>query len=529
MINSNYDFQAEKQRYNFPNIELYGHTLNRGISEPDSCKGVALRDNKSLEQTIVNTFFPTTLSKKSALLDISLPYSGHYYCSGNDVYFDADVGVAQRLIDDQHPNLIEMQLNLIKHNALLRRESITNDVLISRVESNIKTPQDVSELVAKTASKAFGGKSYKSYMSSSGALAVEAGMKIACRITHHKLIENYGYEFESYLMKDFGINTNTTLTHPEDKLPLYEDYPFFFIAMKGAFHGRSLGALTLTHFRPVQKRGFQGTTKVKHIKFNGDLKELRNIIDSRTLSEIYDAGESVATNVKNGRIPKELVASVVIEPFQGEAGYIIASKQWLSGLGEICKKNNILLFSDEIQSFCRTGKMFASEHYNIQPDIITISKAAAMGITLADARFAEAMSKGWHSSTWGGGKILENNLSWTVINTYLNYRDPVFNNNTYMENQNIKADYIQQVFGRLADKYPRTLLDFHGLGGMWRFKVPDRDEFCVVALKNGLKLLSVGVTQETSAVRAIFLADVLTKEVDTFGRLLEKTIIDIEK
>ncbi len=526
----NYDFQAERGRYNYPTIDLHSVKLNRGTSEPVAGESSILRDDAELESAVVNSLFPTTLSKKSAILDISLPYAGHYYCSKGGIYFDADVGVGQKLIDDQHPEVTKMLATLMKHNVLVRRESITNDVMYSSSSPDIKTPQDLANLMIGIANGAFPNCApYKVYFSSSGALSVEAAIKIACRSKHYNLINQYGYEFEKKLMADLRIPFDDKLVHPEDKDPLYCDYPFYFIAMKGAFHGRTMGALALTHFRPVQKRGYPSNMRVKHITFNGDTKELSDLIDTRSLKQIYDDGDEVYSLISNGRIPRELIAGLVVEPFQGEAGYIIADKKWLKEIARICKSNDINIIADEVQSFARTGKVFASQYFDIEPDIITISKASVVSMTIASSKFTNALPKGWHSCTWGGGKVLDNNLAWTTINAYLNYKDPVFLGHTYIENQNIKAEYISAMFAFLADKHPKTLLKYSGLGTMWGFTVKYRDQVCLTALKNGLKLLTVGITKDVSAIRALFLSDILTKEIDSFCYLLDKTLSEVEK
>lgn len=525
-----YDFFAEKERYNFHDITSNGFTLNRGITVPTISNCMEPNYVNNLKKQVYDQFFPNTLSRKAPIIDVSLPCTGHYYCSYNGVYFDADIGVGQKLIDDQHPNIKNMIKLLSENNMLVRRESITNDVMIARPESDVKTPQDLSNLITGIANNAFPKSSpYKSYFSNSGAEAIEAAIKLACRKTHHNLIQKYGYNFEKKLMEDLKIKINENFDHPYDKDPLYNNYPFFFIAMKGAFHGRTLGALSLTHVRPVQKRGYPLSINVKHISFNGEISELTSIVDTRTLKEIYEEHESVSQIINNGRIPKELVAGLVIEVYQGEGGYIIADKNWINSIVQFCRNNNISIIADEVQTFARTGKTFASEHFGIEPDIIAISKASVMGITLASAKYSEALPKGWHSNTWGGGKVFDNNLAWTVLDTYINYSDPLFLGNTYQLNQQIKAEYIDYKFQQLAENHPKTLMKYSGLGGMWGFTVKFRDEVCIEALNNGLKLLSCGVTREESAIRALFLSDVLTKEIDDFVSLLDITLINIEK
>ena len=163
---STYNFVEEVKRYAFPTITKHGMQLNRGKSEPFVVEKALLRNDPQLEKKVVDNLFPTTLSKKSALVDISLPYTGHYYCSKGGIYFDADIGVGQKLIDDQHPEIKKTLNLLIEHNALIRRESITNDVMITDYDTGIKSPQDLAELFVSQANKAFSQCApYKAYFS----------------------------------------------------------------------------------------------------------------------------------------------------------------------------------------------------------------------------------------------------------------------------------------------------------------------------------------------------------------------------
>jgi len=102
-------------------------------------------------------------------------------------------------------------------------------------------------------------------------------------------------------------------------------------------------------------------------------------------------------------------------------------------------------------------------------------------MTLASERYANSMPLGWHSSTWGGGKVLDNNYAWTVLDTYMNYRDPVFQEMTYLENQLTKSEYISAAFDWLRDRHPNILTEFSGMGGMWGFSVRYRDDVCTAA------------------------------------------------
>ena len=112
-----YDFAAEKLRYNFLDITYQGITINRGKSyvsrQEHSEPGYAVAQKKQIYEQL----FPNTLSKKAPIIDIGLPYTGHYYCSYDGVYFDAAMGVGMKLIDDQHPNIKKM-ISVLLHTTL---------------------------------------------------------------------------------------------------------------------------------------------------------------------------------------------------------------------------------------------------------------------------------------------------------------------------------------------------------------------------------------------------------------------------
>jgi 4-aminobutyrate aminotransferase-like enzyme len=524
-----YVFRDERNRYQFRDVCIGPYSLNRGTCV---AKTSATRDPSAFalaHEEVASALLPTTLRRSAPIVDITRPLAGHYFDTHRGVCFDAYLGVGQRLLDENHPNIRDMTLRLLSYHALLRREAATNDVLIVDPASGMVTPQALAGLLGGLAAHAFPRLApYKAYLCSSGAEAIEASMKIACLYRHKRLLELYGPEVEAELMRDMGIRRNSDLDHPEDRRPVYEDYPFFFISARGAFHGRTLGALSLTSVRPVNKRGFPAVSGVRRVDFNGDHSAVARLLDRRDLVEILSSAGGVRGVLDQGRIPRDLVCGFVIEPFQGEGGYHLADGAWLKAVVKTCQDNDIAVIADEIQSFARTGNVFACEYFGVQPDIVAISKSAVVGASLVSARYASMAVLGWHSTTWGGGKVLENNYAWTLLDTYLNYHDELFGS-TYLENQRVKAEYIERAFEWLALRHPGVLLDCRGLGGMWGFSVRRRDEVTNAAWRRGLKLLSCGITDEVSSIRALFLADVLTKEIDCFARLLDGALTEVEQ
>ncbi len=156
------------------------------------------------------------------------------------------------------------------------------------------------------------------------------------------------------------------------------------IAMNGSYHGKSMGALSLT-FSPKYRKAFQPLVEKVVFSPFGDIESLRSKIDEDT-------------------------GFVILEPIQGESGIHVAPDGFLQEVRKTCDEKNILLVFDEIQSgFGRTGKMWASEHWNTIPDIMCLAKGIAggvpMGATLVRHDILACMSKGEHSSTFGGNPL----------------------------------------------------------------------------------------------------------------------------
>ena len=156
------------------------------------------------------------------------------------------------------------------------------------------------------------------------------------------------------------------------------------IAMNGSYHGKSLGALSLT-FNPKYRKSFQPLVDKVSFSPYGDIDKLQNTIDNDT-------------------------AFIILEPIQGESGIHVPPNGFLQKVRKICDENEILLIFDEIQSgLGRTGRMWASEHWETSPDILCLAKGIAggvpMGATLVRPDILSVMNKGEHSSTFGGNPL----------------------------------------------------------------------------------------------------------------------------
>ena len=175
------------------------------------------------------------------------------------------------------------------------------------------------------------------------------------------------------------------------------------IAFFGAFHGRTYGAMSLSGSKIVHRRGFSPLVPdIHHVPFPRNCNQCSNDSRCGCVSQIED------TILKRLASPDE-VAAIFVEPIQGEGGYHVAPPNFLPGLRRLCDRHGILLVADEVQcGMGRTGKLFAMEHWNVEPDIICLAKGIASGMPLG-AIIARDEVMDWppgsHASTFGGNPV----------------------------------------------------------------------------------------------------------------------------
>jgi 4-aminobutyrate aminotransferase len=211
------------------------------------------------------------------------------------------------------------------------------------------------------------GKPWRCFFGNSGAEAIEAAMKLARHATGR----------------------------------------YQFIAFQNSFHGRTMGALSLTSSKPIQRRGFgplvPGVTHIPYPNpYRCPLGANSENVGHAVLSYLEDVVFRTTVN------PGE-VAAIVVEAVQGEGGYVVPPHDFLSGLERVARKHGILLIADEVQAgMGRTGKMFAFQHFDFHPDIVAIAKGIAsgmpLGVTMAHADIM-AWEPGAHASTFGGNPV----------------------------------------------------------------------------------------------------------------------------
>jgi 4-aminobutyrate aminotransferase len=207
--------------------------------------------------------------------------------------------------------------------------------------------------------------------------------------------------------KVFFTNSGTEAIEGAVKLARYATKRDKMIAFYGCFHGRTMGSLSLTASKATQRKGFGGLLGgVEHIPYPYAYRcalghgpetcgeEILETLENQVFKRLFDPTE---------------VAGIIIEPIQGEGGYVPAPKFFLQELQRICRQHGIMLITDEVQSgMGRTGKWWAFEHAGIEPDIITSAKGIASGMPLG-AIIARSSVMNWkpgsHGTTFGGNPV----------------------------------------------------------------------------------------------------------------------------
>jgi len=179
-----------------------------------------------------------------------------------------------------------------------------------------------------------------------------------------------------------------------------------FISFLGGFHGRTMGALSFTASKYTQQKGFYATMPgVTHVPYPNNF---------RPLLAGADQGQAVLRYIEDvlftSNVPPSEVAAILVEPIQGEGGYLVPPDGFLAGLRALCDRHGILLIFDEVQSgIGRTGKMFASEHWDVAPDIMTLAKGLAsglpIGMVVAKKTVMSKWTRGAHANTFGGNPV----------------------------------------------------------------------------------------------------------------------------
>ncbi len=374
-------------------------------------------------------------------------------------FLDFNAGIAVCATGHCHPRVVEA---IQKQAARLIHMSGTDFYYAPMVE-----------LAEKLAARAPGGVPRRVVFGNSGAEAIEAAIKLARYHTRREKL----------------------------------------IAFYGCFHGRTLGALSLTASKAVQRRGFGPLLPgVFHVPYPDPYRQGVEASASAPLAALEKLFKTAA--------PPEEVAAIVVEPVQGEGGYVVPPRSFFDGLQALAQRHGILIIADEVQcGMGRTGRMFACEHFGLAPDILAAAKGIASGMPLG-ATIARAEVMDWkpgsHASTFGG-----NPVSCAAALATLELLE-----NGLIENA---ARVGAHILRRLKDWPARfgVVGDVRGLGLMIgiELKVPGlRDRIVAAAFERGVLVLGAGenairlsppliITQEQADYAVDVLAECLTAAV----------------
>lgn len=294
----------------------------------------------------------------------------------------------------------------------------------------------------------------------------------------------------------FFTNSGTESVEAAFKLARYKTKRQRVISFFGAFHGRTMGSLSLTASKAIQKEKFGPLVPgVTHVGYGYCYRCPYNL----TYPECkIDCVDYIEHTLFKKTVPPEEVAAIIVEPIQGEGGYVVPPPDYHERLAALAKRHGILLICDEVQAgMGRTGKMFAIEHWNVQPDIITMAKGIASGLPLG-AVIARADIMDWepgaHANTFGGNPV----ACAAAIET-MNLLE-----NGMLKNVQVVGAYLFKKLQTLARKYP-VIGDVRGKGLMVGIElvkdrttkepVPKyRDKIIEGAFMKGLLLLGCGET-----------------------------------
>jgi 4-aminobutyrate aminotransferase len=293
-----------------------------------------------------------------------------------------------------------------------------------------------------------------------------------------KLSSLVGHGAETESWRCFFGNSGAEAIEASIKLARYATRRHQLIAFHNSFHGRTMGALSLTASKPVQRKRFgpllAGVTHIPYPDpFHCPLGARPENVGEAVLEYLEDV-------VFRTTVPPDEVAAIVVEAVQGEGGYVVPPANFLKGLQEIARNYGILLIADEVQSgMGRTGRMFAFEHFDCRPDIIAIAKGIASGLPLG-VMMARADLMTWepgaHASTFGGNPVC---LA-AALETIRLLREK------YMANAATVGAFLKTRLTDLMSRYPR-IGDVRGFGlmiGMQIVRTPGTSEWDPVLRDN---------------------------------------------
>ena len=329
----------------------------------------------------------------------------------------------------------------------------------------------------------------------------------------------------SSLTQKFGLDkvflSNSGSEAIENALKVSYDYRRNMgigICFERAFHGRTLGAASLTRSRRTQRSWYPHINEIIALPFCSCKDECRCgwMVDTKThkgvmsrLAELLDP--------EIGVIDPEQIAYIIVEAIQGEGGYNIPGSGFLEEIASLAKKYQIPLIVDEIQSgLGRTGKWFAFEHFGIEPDVISLGKTLCVGATVASTKLFPK-EQGRLGGTWGGADVVSAAVGYQVLN--------IIERENLLDNAQRIGSYLLNELKGLGSKY-KFLWNARGLGLMVAISVDGEGKVSQLvkeSLKRGLLIFSCG----NASIRFMPPLDVNKREADLALEILDKALAKV--
>jgi 4-aminobutyrate aminotransferase len=294
-------------------------------------------------------------------------------------------------------------------------------------------------------------------------------------------------------------NSGAEVVEASIKLARYATHRPYLVAFLGAFHGRTYGAVSLTASRAKYHAGFDPLLPgVYHAPYG-------RVADLRWFDEV----------LFERLVPANEVAAIIVEPIQGEGGYVVPEPGFLAGLRGICDEHGIVLICDEIQSGAgRSGRMWAVQHEGVKPDILLTAKGIGSGMPIAGmiarAELLQAWGPGSHGSTYGGNPV----ACAAALATIDLLEDGL------VDNAAVQGERAMRALSAVRDRFPGIITDVRGKGLMIGIELdtPERAERVEWGcFERGLLVLQAGKSCVRLSPPLIVTADEVDIAVRVFG------------
>jgi 4-aminobutyrate aminotransferase len=327
--------------------------------------------------------------------------------------------------------------------------------------------------------------------------------------------------------RTFFSNSGTEAMEAAFKLARYHTKRPLMIAFQGAFHGRTMGSLSLTASKAVQRRHFSPLVPgVTHVPYAHCYRCPYGLAYPSCNVHCVEVIRDV---VLKSVVPAEDVAAIVVEPIQGEGGVVVPPPEFLPKLGALAKEHGMLLVVDEVQTgMGRTGRMFAVDHWRVKPDIVASAKGIASGLPMG-ATIASADVMNWgpgsHANTFGGNPIACEAALATID----------LLERTLIDNARVVGAYLLAELGALGTRH-RLVGDVRGKGLMAGIEcvrdretksmaVRERNAIIQRCFEKGLLLLGCG----QNVVRMVPPLTISKRDVDVAVEILDAVLTEVER